>query len=88
MNSLPSVGKIGIWTAAFEHQPASKAQEAIAELEELGYGAVWYSESSGREAFTQAGLLLRGDVTNGCRHRNCEYLRARPGSRWLLARRR
>jgi probable F420-dependent oxidoreductase len=58
MNSLPSLGKIGIWTAAFEHQPASKAQEAIAELEELGYGAVWYSESSGREAFTQAGLLL------------------------------
>src|SRR5579862_2897811 len=58
MSSLPSVGQIGIWTAAFEQQPASKAQEAIAELEELGYGAVWYSESSGREAFTQAGLLL------------------------------
>ena len=58
MKSLLALGKIGIWTRAFENQPASKAQEAAAELQELGYGAVWFSESSGREALTQAALLL------------------------------
>jgi probable F420-dependent oxidoreductase len=49
--------KIGIWTA-FEKQPASKLKEAVAELEQLGYGALWYSEGLGRESLTQAGLLL------------------------------
>ena len=49
---------IGIWTGAFERQPASKLREAAAELEQLGYGAIWFSESSGREALTQAALLL------------------------------
>jgi hypothetical protein len=33
-------------------------QEAAAELEELGYGAIWFGEATGREALTQAGLLL------------------------------
>lgn len=58
MKSAVAIGPIGIWTRAFEQQPASKIQEATAELEELGYGAVWFSESMGREALTQAGLLL------------------------------
>ena len=55
-----SLKKIGIWTSAFERQPASKAQEAGAELEQLGYGAIWFSEGLGRESFTQAALLLAG----------------------------
>jgi probable F420-dependent oxidoreductase len=58
--SAVSLKKIGIWTSAFERQPASKVQEAAAELEQLGYGAIWCSEGLGREAFTQAGLLLAG----------------------------
>jgi len=33
-------------------------QEATAELEELGFGAIWFGEAVGREALTQAGLLL------------------------------
>ncbi len=49
---------IGIWTGAFEQQPAAKVYEAVAELEELGFGAIWYSEGLGREALTQASLLL------------------------------
>jgi probable F420-dependent oxidoreductase len=35
-------------------------QETAAELEELGYGALWYGEAIGREALTKAGLLLAG----------------------------
>ena len=58
MKSSISLGQIGIWTSAFEQQPASKVREAVAELEALGYSAIWFSEAMGREALTQAGLLL------------------------------
>ncbi len=58
LKASSSLGKIGIWTGAFEHHPASKIQETAGELEELGYGAIWYSEAMGRESLTQAGLLL------------------------------
>ena len=56
--SAMNPGPIGIWTRQFEDHPASKAREAAAELEELGYGAIWFGEAAGREAFTHAGLLL------------------------------
>ena len=52
------LGSIGIWTRQLEDQPAAKAQEAAAELEQLGFGAIWFGEAYGREAFTHAGLLL------------------------------
>jgi probable F420-dependent oxidoreductase len=58
MKSAPALKKIGIWTGNFEPQPASKVREAVAELEQLGYGAVWFSEGLGRESLTQAALLL------------------------------
>ena len=54
------LGRVGIWTAAFDQQPATRAQEAAAELEALGYGALWFPEAMGREAFTNAAVLLAG----------------------------
>src|SRR5580698_10378818 len=54
------LGPVGIWTTSFESHPAAKAQEAARELEELGYGAIWFGEAVGREALTNAGLLLAG----------------------------
>jgi probable F420-dependent oxidoreductase len=54
------VGPIGIWTRQLEDLPAAKAQETACELEELGYGALWFGEATGREALTNAGLLLAG----------------------------
>jgi probable F420-dependent oxidoreductase len=57
--SLP-IRPIGIWTFDLESQPSAKAKEAVAELEELGYGAVWFGEAVGREALTNAGVLLAG----------------------------
>ena len=54
------VGPIGIWTRQLEDHPAAKAQEIAHELEELGYGALWFGEAAGREALTNAGLLLAG----------------------------
>jgi probable F420-dependent oxidoreductase len=52
------IGRIGIWTAAFEQQPWSAAAEAAAELDDLGYGAIWYPEGRGRDTFAQAALIL------------------------------
>jgi probable F420-dependent oxidoreductase len=52
------LGPIGVWTAQFDYHPASKVREAAAELEQLGYGAIWFPESVGREALTQSALLL------------------------------
>ncbi|MEW6279882.1 MAG: TIGR03620 family F420-dependent LLM class oxidoreductase [Candidatus Eremiobacterota bacterium] len=53
-----NLGRVGVWTFTFDSQPWSKVAEAAAELEELGYGAIWYPEAVGREALTQAALLL------------------------------
>lgn len=58
MKKLPPLKKIGIWTGAFEQQTAAKVKGAVAELEQLGYGAVWFMEAFGRESLTQAALLL------------------------------
>jgi probable F420-dependent oxidoreductase len=57
---LPSMdlGPVGIWTSQFDFQPAAKAREAAADLEKLGFGAIWFPESVGRESLTLAGLLL------------------------------
>jgi probable F420-dependent oxidoreductase len=55
-----NLGRVGIWTFQFEHHPAARAQAAAAEIEGLGYGAIWIPEALGREAFTHAALLLGG----------------------------
>ncbi len=55
-----NIGRVGIWTFALDMQPAAKAQEAAAEIEALGYGAIWIPEALGREAFTNSALLLAG----------------------------
>jgi probable F420-dependent oxidoreductase len=54
------IGRIGIWTFQLDQQPAARAQAAAAEIEALGYGAIWIPEALGREAFTNAAVLLAG----------------------------
>ncbi len=54
------IGRVGIWTFALDLQPAAQAQETAAQIEALGYGAIWIPEAMGREALTSAGLLLAG----------------------------
>jgi alkanesulfonate monooxygenase SsuD/methylene tetrahydromethanopterin reductase-like flavin-dependent oxidoreductase (luciferase family) len=54
------LGRFGIWTFALDMQPASRAQELAAELESLGYGAIWIPEAVGRDALVSAALLLSG----------------------------
>ncbi|QXC63305.1 TIGR03620 family F420-dependent LLM class oxidoreductase [Aquihabitans sp. G128] len=59
------IGRIGIWTHHLDLAPSAQAVEHVDELDELGFGAVWVPEAVGREAFTNAALLLRGgtDIT-------------------------
>jgi probable F420-dependent oxidoreductase len=59
-DSRVDIGRYGIWTFQLDLVPAAASQEAAAEIEELGFGAVWVPEAVGREAFTSAGLLLAG----------------------------
>ena len=48
---------IGVWWST-DGRPIGEVQEAAAELEELGYGSLWFGEGYGKEALTQAGALL------------------------------
>jgi len=50
--------RVGIWTFAFDGRPAGRVREAAAEIEELGYGAIWHGEAFGRDSVGQAWLLL------------------------------
>jgi probable F420-dependent oxidoreductase len=51
-------GTVGIWTATHESLPPAQSGEVASELESLGYSAMWFPEAWGREAFTNASLLL------------------------------
>ncbi|MHA6794043.1 TIGR03620 family F420-dependent LLM class oxidoreductase [Pseudonocardia bannensis] len=50
--------RIGLWTGALDAVPAARARELAAELEELGYGALWIPEVAGRDPFVHLALLL------------------------------
>jgi probable F420-dependent oxidoreductase len=52
------LGELGIWTSQLDFQPAAKLRKVAADLEKLGFGAIWFPESVGREALTQAALIL------------------------------
>jgi probable F420-dependent oxidoreductase len=54
------IGRIGIWAFQLDLVPSKQAQEHVAELDELGFGALWIPEAVGREAFTSSALLLAG----------------------------
>jgi probable F420-dependent oxidoreductase len=56
-----ALGRIGFWSFQLDGLSASRAQEAVAEVEELGFGAVWIPEGFGsKEAFSHAATLLAG----------------------------
>jgi alkanesulfonate monooxygenase SsuD/methylene tetrahydromethanopterin reductase-like flavin-dependent oxidoreductase (luciferase family) len=54
------IGSVGVWTFNLDLQPMGRAQEAVGELEAMGYGAVWVPEAAGREAMSNVALLLQG----------------------------
>ena len=53
--------RFGAWSFALQANPAAVAQAAVADLEAMGYGAVWIPESVGsKEVMSHAALLLAG----------------------------
>ncbi len=53
------LGPIGVWLGPLSTRPAAATRELAPELEELGYGAIWFGEGVGtKECFTQAATLL------------------------------
>lgn len=50
--------RTGLWTASLEVLPGPVAQDVAAELDALGFGSLWVPEAFGREAFTNAQMLL------------------------------
>ena len=52
------LGPIGLWTSVLDQQPATRARELAAELEEQGWGAVWIPEAVLRDPLVHAALLL------------------------------
>jgi len=52
------IGRVGVFGWPFVSAPAAEVRAAARALEEMGYGALWFPESRGREAFTTASLLL------------------------------
>lgn len=53
------LGRVGVWFTALGFEPAAVEREVAAEIEELGYGALWIGEGlANKEAFAHSGLLL------------------------------
>ena len=85
-----ALGRVGLWTGTLDPMPVSEVREVAAELDELGYGAVWFGEAVGREAFTHSALLLaatrRMTVAPGIANIYArDATAARAGSRTLAA---
>jgi probable F420-dependent oxidoreductase len=54
-----SLGRVGVWSFTLEAQSAAEEREAAAQIESLGFPAIWFPESvTSREVFSHAGWLL------------------------------
>lgn len=54
-----ALGRVGVWSFALEAASAEEEREAVAEIEDLGFPAIWFPESvASREAFAHASWLL------------------------------
>jgi probable F420-dependent oxidoreductase len=52
------IGRVGVWTFSLDQLPITRARELAAEIEELGFGALWLPEAAGKDPLVHAGLLL------------------------------
>jgi alkanesulfonate monooxygenase SsuD/methylene tetrahydromethanopterin reductase-like flavin-dependent oxidoreductase (luciferase family) len=51
-------GPLGIFSGELASFPIAVQRRVAAELEELGYGAIWYGEAFARETFVQGSIFL------------------------------
>jgi probable F420-dependent oxidoreductase len=57
------IGRVGIWTAAFEGHPAGRVRDAASEVEEMGFPTLWINETTGRDPFVLSTMLLSATST-------------------------
>lgn len=57
-NPFIDIGSYGIWTAALDLQPSAVARECAAEIEQLGFGALWIPEAVQRDVLAHSLILL------------------------------
>lgn len=57
-DTQPDLGRVGVWTWPLVTAPAGHVRTAARAIEEMGYGAVWFPESRGREAIALSAMLL------------------------------
>lgn len=50
--------RLGLWTTAADSLPLAQLRDVAGELDELGYGSLWFGEAYGRESLTTALTLL------------------------------
>ena len=56
--ALDRIGRVGVWSSAVANRPAEELREALPEVEELGYSAIWVGEAFSRENLSASGLAL------------------------------
>ncbi|RCW46101.1 putative F420-dependent oxidoreductase [Halopolyspora algeriensis] len=89
MATPPFPSAVGVWWTS-DTFPITEVRHAAGELEELGYGSLWFGEAAGKEALTQAGALLaatqRLRVGTGIANIHArDAMAAEAGGRTLLA---
>src|SRR4051812_5460783 len=57
------LGRVGLWTGSLDVPPMAEAREVAAEVESLGYAAVWIPEIAGRDPLVLSALLLASTST-------------------------
>ncbi|MCW2672126.1 MAG: F420-dependent oxidoreductase [Frankiales bacterium] len=55
---VPHLGRVGLWTGALDGLSLAAVRDQVAELDAQGWGALWFHEAVGREAYTAASLYL------------------------------
>lgn len=59
----PTFPKVGIWTGALDYLPFSASGDVAAEIESLGFGAIWIPEVAGRDPFVQLVRILEATTS-------------------------
>ena len=52
------LGRVGLWTGSLEGLTPGQLPDVLGELDDQGWGSLWFGEAVGREAFTAAQMYL------------------------------
>ena len=63
MQTSVDIGRVGIWQGVLDAQPSSRVRELAAEIEAMGWPALWLPEAMGRDAFVSSSVMLGATTT-------------------------